>query len=100
MPRPADAKLARLTVTVESAQDGLARIRLAGSWEAVHLAEGDPKRPLRGVATAEGIAVYDVKQRRMQSVLLIFSGTHGRPNDEAVCAAGAVVEWQHERPGQ
>ena len=54
-------------------------------------------RPLRGAATAEGIAVYDLKQRAMQSLLLVFSGTHGRPNDEAVCAAGAVVEWHHQR---
>ncbi len=97
MPRPEDAKLARLTGSVESVAGGLARIRLAGAWEAVHLADGDAKRPLRGAATAEGIAFYDLKQRAMQSLLLVFSGTHGRPNDEAVCAAGAVVEWHHQR---
>ena len=94
MPRPKDAKLARLTGTVESVEDGLARIRLAGAWEAVHLQEGDAKRPLRGAATAEGIAVFDLKQHAIQSVLLVFSGSYGRPGDEAVCAAGAVVEWR------
>ena len=93
MPRPNDAKLARLTGNVESVEHGLARIHLSGAWEAVHLQEGDAKRPLRGTATAEGVAVYDLKQQAIESVLLVFTGSYGRPNDEGVCAAGAVVEW-------
>ena len=100
MPRPDDAKVARLEGTVESVEDGRARIRLAGTWEAVHLQERDVKRPLRGVATAEGIAVYDLKQQAIQSMLLVFSGSYGRPNDEALCAAGAVVEWHRTRSAQ
>jgi hypothetical protein len=94
MPLPTDAKLARLNGTVESVEHDLARIRLTGDWEAVHLQEGDQKRPIRGAATAEGLAVYDVKKQSMRSVLLLFSGVYGRPNDEAVCEAGAVVEWR------
>jgi hypothetical protein len=97
MPRPEDATRARLTGTVEAITEGVARIRLAGAWDAVHLQEEDPKRPLRGAATAEGFAVYDVKQKAIKSVLLVFSGTYGTPHDEAVCAAGAVVEWRRER---
>jgi hypothetical protein len=100
MPRPNDAKLARLEGTIESVEQGLARIRLTGAWEAVHLQEGDTKRPMRGAATAEGNAIYDVKQQTMHSVLLVFSGSYGRPEDEAVCAAGAVVEWQRKRPAR
>jgi hypothetical protein len=98
MPRPEDAILARLKATVEAVEDGQARIRLTGSWEAVHLQEGDAKRPLRGEATAEGLAHYDLKRQAMHSVLLVFSGSYGRPNDESVCATGAVVEWQSKRP--
>jgi hypothetical protein len=94
MPRPEDAKLARLTAVVESVENSRARIRLTGAWEAVHLQEGDAKRPLRGAATADGIAVYDVKHKAMRSLLLVFSGTYGRPKDEAVNSAGAVVEWR------
>jgi len=97
MPCPDDAKLARLEGTVESVEDGQARIRLTGTWEAVHLQEGDAKRPLRGAATAEGFALYDVKRQAMHSVLLVFSGSYGRPHDESVCAAGAVVEWQSKQ---
>ncbi len=95
MPRPEDAKQARLTGTVESVEGQQARIRLTGVYEAVHLIEGDATRPVRGTATADGIAVYDLKNRSMQSVSLVFRGTYGRPNDESVCATGAVVEWQH-----
>jgi hypothetical protein len=100
MPRPDDAKLARLQGTVESVDDGLVCIRLTGTWDAVHLQEGDAKRPLHGAATAEGLAIYDLKQQAMRSVLLVFNGSYGRPNDEGVCAAGAVVEWQSKRPAR
>jgi hypothetical protein len=55
---------------------------------------------LRGAATAEGLAIYDLKQQAMRSVLLVFNGSYGRPNDEGLCAAGAVVEWQSKRPAQ
>ena len=96
MPRPNDATLARLTAKIESVEDGAARLRLTGALEAVHLQEGDRQRPLRGAATAEGKAIYDLKQQALESVLLVFSGSYGRPKDEAVCAAGAVVEWQRE----
>ena len=71
MPLPADAKLARLNGTVESLDNGLARIRLTGAWEAVHLQEGDTKRPIRGTATAEGFAVYDVKEQSIRSILIL-----------------------------
>jgi hypothetical protein len=100
MPRPEDAKLARLEGTVASVEDGQARIRLTGTWEAVHLQEGEAKRPLRGAATAEGLAIYDINRRAMHSLLLVFSGGYGRPKDEHVCAAGAVVEWQDKRPAR
>ena len=94
MPLPTDAKLARLNGTVESVEDGMVRIRLTGALEAVHLQEGDQKRPILGASTSEGFAVYDVKERSIRSILFLFSGFYGPPNDEAVCAAGAVVEWK------
>jgi hypothetical protein len=95
MPRPDDAKQARLTATVESLKDGVARIRLAGAWEAVHVYEGDPKRPIGGAAVAEGLATYDLNQKAVQSLLLVFRGTHGPSRgDNGQCATGAVVEWR------
>jgi hypothetical protein len=95
MPLPDDARRARLTATVESVDDGVARIRLTGDWEAVHLIEGDSNRPIAGAAVADGIATYDVRQKSVQSLLLIFRGTHGRPNDDnGQNPTGAVVEWR------
>jgi hypothetical protein len=96
MPRPEDAKLARLTGTVKAIEDGIARIRLAGAWDAVHLQEDDANRPLRGAATAEGEALYDLNKQAIQSLLLVFRGHYGHPHEDAVCAAGAVVEWHRE----
>ena len=29
-----------------------------------------------------GLAIYDLKQQAMRSVLLVFIGSYGRPNDE------------------
>jgi hypothetical protein len=99
MPRPADASLARLKASIEAVEDDQVCIRLTGSWQAVHLQEGDAKRPLRGEAIAEGLAHYDFKRQAMHSVLLVFSGSYGRSN-ESVSAAGAVVEWQSKRPAR
>ena len=93
MPRPEDAKRAEVKATVESVEGGVVRIRLAGAWEALHLQEGDAKRPLHGSATAEGIAIYDFKHRSMRSLLVIFSGSYVRPPDDEVNLTGAVVEW-------
>jgi hypothetical protein len=96
MPLPDDARAATLTASIDSVDGDLVRIRLSGDWEALHLIEGDSARPVRGVATAEGLAVYDLKRHVMQSFLLVFRGTYGQPTDESVCANGAVVEWQRE----
>jgi hypothetical protein len=44
---------------------------------------------------ADGIVTYDVDQKSMQSVLLIFRGTYGRSNDDnGQNVTGAVVEWR------
>jgi hypothetical protein len=94
MPLPEDAKQARLTGTVESVEDGVARIRLAGVWEAVHAIEGDASRLVRGGAEADGLAMYDLNQKAIQSLVLVFRGTYGLPRDNnGQNATGAVVEW-------
>ena len=96
MPRPDDAKFVRWSASVDSVDDGLLRIRLSGEWRALHLIEDDASRPVQGVATAEGFAVYDLKRRAMKALLLVFSGTYGHPNEQSVSANGAVVEWQRD----
>src|SRR4029079_13016840 len=73
MPGPEDAKVAELTAKVESVKDGRARIRLSGTFEAVKLHK-EKNLSFRGTATAAGIAEYDVKEKAMVSLLLVFQG--------------------------
>ena len=61
MPQPEDAKVAELKAAVESIDGGTARIRFTGRWEMMHLVEGDAQRPTYGAATADGVALYDVR---------------------------------------
>jgi hypothetical protein len=93
MPRSEDAKLASIECVVESVSNGQARIRLSGRWEMVHAIEGDKRRLLFGVASARGIAVYDVAADSLRSFLLLFDGTvrHGPAGPPT--RTGAVAEW-------
>ncbi|MCI0681034.1 MAG: hypothetical protein L0Y71_02930 [Gemmataceae bacterium] len=94
MPRPEDAKLAKLDCEVESVAGGVVHIRLSGNWNMVHAIEGDKSRLLYGAAAARGRAVYDVGAAAMRSFVLVFDGTvrHGRSN-AAPNRTGAVAEW-------
>jgi hypothetical protein len=94
MPRPEHATQARLSAIVESVQDGVAQIRLAGQWEAALLREGDPSDPIGGAAVADGVATYDLDRQALESLLLVFRGTYGRPDDDGQNSSGAVVEWR------
>jgi len=75
MPGPEDAKVARLTAKVEAVEDGRARIRLTGTFEAVKLIK-EENLSFRGTATAVGIAEFDVKEKTLTSVLLVFQGAY------------------------
>jgi hypothetical protein len=98
MPGPEDAKVAQLTATVESVKDGRARIRLTGTFEAVKLLK-EQSLSYRGTATAMGIAEYDVDEKAMVSLLIVFEGTYqqgAQPETQPSRSFGAVAEWQHK----
>ncbi len=99
MPQPDEAKVAELKATVEAVEGGIARLRLAGRWEMVHVHEGNKARLSYGAATAEGIATYDVERKAMTSFLLVFDGTvrAGKP-DGSPNRNGAVAEWRLGTP--
>jgi hypothetical protein len=94
MPKPEDAKVAELEAAVESIDGGAARIRYRGRWDMMHLVEGDAKRPTYGSATAQGIALYDMANKSMRSLFLVFEGTirSGSP-DATPNRTAAVIEW-------
>ena len=99
MPGPEDAKVAQLTARVEAVEDGQARIRLTGAFEANKVLKNEPGLSYRGAATATGIAVYDLNQKTMSSLLLVYHGTYqqGRtPESAPSLGLGAVIEWQRE----
>jgi hypothetical protein len=95
-PRPQELQSAALTATVEAADAREARIRVTGRWRA-DWRHDDTEHSI-GTATADGIAVYDVSQKVMRSLLLVFDGTYSyttqanavhRPQPSA-----AVVRWR------
>lgn len=98
MPGPEDAKVAQLTARVESVKDGRARIRLTGTSEAMKLFN-EHNFSFRSTASAAGFAEYDVEEKAMLSLLVVFQGAYqqgaqletqkGRP-------FGAVAEWQRK----
>jgi hypothetical protein len=100
MPGPEDAKVARLTAKVEAVEDGRARIRLTGTFEAVKLFK-EKNLSFRATATAAGIAEFDVKEKMLSSVLLVFQGAYqqgAEPETQKGRPFGAVAEWQRKRP--
>ena len=99
MPGPEDAKVARLTAKVEAVEDGRARIRLTGTFEAVKLFK-EENLSFRGTATAAGVAELGVKEKTLTSVLLVFQGTYqqgARPETQKGRPFGAVAEWHRKQ---
>jgi len=98
MPGPEDAKVAQLTAKVESVKDGRARIRLTGTFEAVKLLK-EQSLSYRSTATATGIAEYDVEEKAMLSLLVVFQGAYqqgAKPETQMGRPFGAVAEWQRK----
>jgi hypothetical protein len=92
MPRPGEVTAVRLTGRVIEVQQGMARVAYRGTIAARHTYEG--KRS-HGQAEVIGLGVYDVKAERIQSLRLLFEGTHRSPPpyDKAARETGAVIEW-------
>jgi hypothetical protein len=98
LPGPEDAKVARLTAKVEAIEDGRARICLAGTFEALKLLK-EKTLSYRGTATAGGIAEFDVKEKTLSSVLIVFQGEYqqgDKPESQKGRTFGAVAEWQRK----
>ena len=95
VPRPTDVQKAAITARVARQADGLTVIRYSGEWDALHHRDNDPKFPIRGTATGEGVGVYDPAAKRMRSVVFLLRGSYknGTANPLGIAS---VVEWQAE----
>jgi hypothetical protein len=96
--RPEDFRQAQLKATVESIEGATARVRLSGKWKAEGFWGGERDHPFSTLATADGIAIYDVEKKSLRSLLILFSGRvwSGRSSaaaDETGRETGGVVEW-------
>jgi hypothetical protein len=96
MPRPGEVTDVRLTGRVIEVKEGIVRLLYRGEIAARHTYEG---KASHGQAQVVGLGAYDVKAKRMQSLRLLFEGTHRSPPpyDKAVRETGAVVEWSCEK---
>jgi hypothetical protein len=98
MPGPEDAKVAQLTATVEAVKDGQARVRLAGTFEAVKLFK-EQNLSFRSTATAAGFAEYDLEKKTLSSFLIVFEGAYqqgAQPEVQKGRPFGAVAEWHRK----
>jgi len=96
MPDPKDVTSVELKAKVESVEKGLARIRLAGKWEAVKIATYDEKkRPTYSTSSADGLLIVDLEKKTPVSLLMVFGGTWKNvPPYDAAVASAAVLEWK------
>lgn len=95
VPRPADVQTATVTGTMLRSTDNLTVIRYAGRWDALHHRDGDPKLPVRGTATGEGVGVYDPGAKRMKSLVWLLRGSY-KNGTAAPLGTASIVEWQAE----
>jgi hypothetical protein len=99
IPSPEDLKVEELKGVVESTKGGQARVRLAGRWEAPGYSDKqDIGNRYVASATAEGIAIYDLRKQGLISLLMVFSGKANMNADleDGPVLTGAVVEWRSE----
>ena len=96
MPRPGEVTAVRLTGRVIEVKEGIVRLLYRGEIAAQHTYEG---KTSHGQAQVVGLGAYDVKAERLQSLRLLFEGTHRSPPpyDKAARKTGAVIEWSAQK---
>jgi hypothetical protein len=71
---------------------------LTGTFEAVKRFK-EQNLSFRSIATAAGIAEYDVEEKAMLSLLVVFQGAYqqgAKPETQKGRPFGAVAEWQRK----
>ena len=90
--RPSCTKANTVTAKVVRDAGGRFVVRYRGKWESNHLRDGDPNRPIRCVATGDGVGIYDPAAGKLVSLVWVLTGTAENT------PTAAVVEWE-DTPG-
>jgi hypothetical protein len=99
MPRPEEATDFRLTGTVRSVENGVARLSFTGRVAASHTYDG---KTSHAAALLTGAGRYDLATRRLTSFVLISDGKlrSAPPYDKELHTTAAVVEWSSRNRSQ
>jgi hypothetical protein len=99
MPRLQEVRSASLAGRVKSVEGGIAYLAYEGAIAGSHETQSK-KGKCHGEAKLTGVGVYDVKSRRLLSLVWVFDGTFRAPPpyDKEARPYSGVVEWHGERP--
>src|SRR5262249_45664858 len=97
MPRPHEVTAMKLTAKVGTVEDGVAGLVYEGTLKGSHLNQA--KKRTYGEVKLTGVGRYDVKARRLRSLVWVFDGVYkGPPPYDQPRSYSALVEWSREQP--
>src|SRR5262245_2019703 len=92
MPRPKEVASAHFTGKVQNVNGATAYVVYDGTISGAH--RNQAKKLTHGEATLTGVGSYDLKTRRMQSLVWVFDGVYrGPPPYDQPQKYSGVVEW-------
>jgi hypothetical protein len=98
MPRVQEVQSVSLIGRVRSVADGVAQLSYQGAIAGFHEMQSN-KGKCRGEVKLTGVAVYDVREQRLSSLVWVFDGIYRGPPpaDKVPLPYSGVVEWRRER---
>jgi hypothetical protein len=99
MPRPQEVTAAKLVGKVAAIEDGVAHLVYEGTLAGSHLNQA--KKRTQGEVKLTGVARYDVRAKRLLSLVWVFEGVYrGPPPYDQARSYSAVVEWNRDPPAK
>jgi hypothetical protein len=101
MPRIHEVRSVTITGRVQSVEGGIAYLAYEGAIAGAHETQSN-KGKCHGEARLTGVGVYEIKAKRLRSLVWVFDGTFRAhpPYDKEARPYSGVVEWRVERPRQ